>query len=148
MTTKTMQSNISDICNLVHSKCVVCGCNNGTGLHLDFDIADDQSVTAVFQCDEAFEGYPSVLHGGVISSILDGAMGNCMFARGQTAVTVEMTTKFRSPIATDVKAMVSAGITRISHPLYLLEAKIVQSGKVKATAKAKFYDQPGLINMD
>ncbi|GAG90893.1 unnamed protein product, partial [marine sediment metagenome] len=117
------------------------------GLHLKFDVADDGSVTATFQCDEAFEGYPGVLHGGVISSILDGAMGNCMFAHGRATVTVEITTRFRHPVTTNHEATVSARVTRSSHPLYLLEAEIVQDGKVKATAKGKYYDQPELVDI-
>jgi len=145
---KTAQNTIANIRDLVHPKCVVCSFGNGSGLHLEFDIADDGSVTAAFQCDEAFDGYPGMLHGGVISSILDGAMGNCMFACGQATVTVEMTTKFRYPVATGRDATVSARITRFSHPMYLLEAEIIQDGKLKATAKGKYYDQPKLINMD
>ena len=141
-----MQNTIAEIRNLVHPKCVVC--SFGNGLHLEFDAADDGSVTTTFQCDEAFEGYPGMLHGGVISSILDGAMGNCMFARGRATVTVEMTTKFRHPVATGQQATISARITRDSHPLYLLEAEIIQDGKVKAAAKGKYYDQPKLIDPD
>lgn len=139
---------VVDVCSRVHPKCVVCSCANAKGLHLKFDVIDDGSVKADFQCNEAFEGYPGILHGGVISSILDGAMGNCMFARGQTSVTIEMTVRFRHPIITGHEATVSARITRSSHPLYLLEAKIVQDGKVKAAAKGKYYDQPKLINID
>ena len=145
MTIETVQNTVANICNLVHPKCVVCSFGNGNGLHLEFDAADDGSVTATFQCDEAFEGYPGMLHGGVISLILDGAMGNCMFARGRATVTVEMTTKFRHPVATGQQATISARITRDSHPLYLLEAEIIQEGKVKATAKGKYYNQPKLI---
>ena len=89
-----------------------------------------------------------MMHGGVMSSILDGAMGNCMFARGQAAVTAGMTTRFRHPVVTGREATVSARITRVSHPLYLLEAKIIQDGKVKATANGKYYDQPKLIDSD
>jgi len=145
---ETVKNTIADIRDLVHPKCVVCSFGNGHGLHLEFDIADDGSVTAAFQCDEAFEGYPGMLHGGVISSILDSAMGNCMFACGQAAVTVEMTTRFRHPVTTYSQATVSARIIRISHPLYLLEAEIVQDGKLKATAKGKYYDQPKLFDSD
>jgi len=120
----------------------VCSFANAKGLHLEFDLADDGSVKADFKCDKAFEGYPGILHGGVISSILDGAMGNCMFARGQATVTVEMTTRFRHPVVTDQAATVTARVTRSLHSLYLLEAEIVQNGQVKATAKGKYYDQP------
>lgn len=147
MNIETVQNTVANIRNRLHPKCIVCSTANSKGLHLHFDIADDGSVKADFQCDEAFEGYPGVLHGGVISSILDGAMGNCMFVRGQSAVTVEMTTRFRRPVATYSQATVSAKIVRISHPLYLLEAKIIQDGEIKATAKGKFYDQPNLVDV-
>jgi len=147
MNIETVQNTVPNMRNRVHPKCVVCSFANAKGLHLKFDVADDGSVTATFQCDEAFEGYPGVLHGGVISSILDGAMGNCMFAREQAAVTVEMTTRFRHPVTTCSQATVSARIIRTSHPLYLLEAEIIQDGEIKATAKGKFYDQPVLIDV-
>ena len=144
MTIETAHKTVADIRNRVHPKCVVCSFANAKGLHLKCDVADDGSIKADFQCDESFEGYPGMMHGGVISSILDGAMGNCMFARGQTTVTVEMATRFRRPVVTGREATVSARITRVSHPLYLLEAEIIQEGKVKATAKGKYYDQPKL----
>lgn len=143
----TKQESITNLHNRVHPGCVVCSCENARGLRLDFDVHDDGSVTAVFECKKEFEGYPGVLHGGVISTLLDGAMGHCMFARQQAAVTVEMTTRFRHPVATCTPATVSARITRINHPLYLLEANIVQDGEIKATAKAKFYDQPDLVHV-
>jgi uncharacterized protein (TIGR00369 family) len=147
MNMESVRITIANIRNIVHPKCVVCSLVNAKGLHLKFDISDDGCVKATFQCDGAFEGYPGVLHGGVISSILDGAMGNCMFARGRAAVTVEMTTRFRHPIVTYQEATVSARVTRSSHPLYQLEAEIVQEGKVKASAKGTFYDQPELVSV-
>jgi len=115
---------------------------------MEFDTDNDGGVQTTFQCGKSLEGYPGIVHGGVISSILDGAMGNCMFARGQATVTVEMTTRFRLPLVIGKQAKVSAKIIRVSHPLYLLEAKIIQDGKVKAIAKGKYYDQPKLINSD
>ena len=148
MSIETVQNALANIRNCVHPRCVVCGSANGRGLHLEFGVDDDGSVEARFECDESCEGYPGILHGGIISLILDGAMGNCMFTRGQATVTVEMTTRFRHPVVTGQEATVSARITRSSHPLYLLEAEITQDGKVKATAKGKYYDQPKLINRD
>lgn len=130
-----------------HPKCIICSLTNANGLHLKFDVADNGGVKADFQCNEVFEGYPGILHGGIISSILDGAMCNCMFARGKAAVTAEMTTKFRHPVVTCRNATVSARITRFLSPLYLLDAEIIQDGEVKVTVKGKFYDQPDLIDV-
>lgn len=144
MNVETEQLAVNSVCGRVHPRCIVCGSVNTRGLHLNFDVNDDGSVKALFECNEIFEGYPGILHGGVISTLLDGAMGHCMFARGLTAVTVEMTTRFRNPVITGRVAEISARITRISHPLYLLEAEIAQYGKVNATAKGKFYHKPDL----
>ena len=144
---ETQENTAANIRNWVHPNCVVCSSTNNKGLHLEFVSSNDGGITATFQCDEAFEGYPGVLHGGVISSILDGAMGHCMFARGQAAVTAEMTIRFRHPVVTNQEAAVSARIARSSHPLYILEAEIRQAGQVKATAKSKYFDQSRLIDV-
>jgi uncharacterized protein (TIGR00369 family) len=125
---------------------VVCGAANAKGLQLQFEGTGDESVKAMFKCDRTYEGYAGILHGGIISSILDGAMGNCMFRRGLTAVTVEMIIKFKYPVETEKEATVTAHITRTAHPLYLLEAEIRQDEKIKATAKAKFYHRPELVD--
>ena len=145
MTSETVYKTSRGICPHVHPDCVVCSLTNQKGLHLEFNVCEDGGVKSTFECNKPLEGYPGILHGGVISTILDGAMGHCMFARGQAAVTVEMTTRFRCPVITGHDATVLARITRSSHPLYLLEAQIVQDGEIKATAKSKFYDQPELI---
>jgi acyl-CoA thioesterase FadM len=70
-----------------------------------------------------------------------------MFSRGRATVTVEMKTKFRHPVLAGRQAIVSAKITRSSHPLYLLAAEIIQDGEIKATANGKFYDPPDLVDV-
>jgi acyl-coenzyme A thioesterase PaaI-like protein len=136
---------LNNVRSQVHPRCIACGCRNLNGLHLQFETDDDGGVKSIFQCDESFEGYSGVLHGGIISTVLDGAMCHCIFALGHAAVTVEMTTRFRHPVVICREAIISARITRHCHPLYLLEAKIVQDGQVKATATGKFYDQKNRI---
>lgn len=147
MNIEMVQNTIAYVRDKVHPGCVVCSSANSKGLHLKFEVKDDKSVEAGFQYDESFQGYPGILHGGVISSILDGAMGNCMFAYGLSTVTVEMTTRFKLPVLTEQDATVSARIIRSSHPLYLLEAEIIQDEKVRATAKGKYYDQPEFAHL-
>ena len=129
-----------------HPHCAVCNLDNRNGLKIDY-VFDErtQNVTATFLGRICHEGYPGILHGGVISAIFDGAMGNCLFAMGKTAVTVEITTRFRHPVVLHEKTLVSARIVRESYPVYCLEAEIKQDGQVKATAEGKFYDQPDLV---
>ena len=67
MITTTKTETLNNIRRRVHPKCIVCSFANAKGLHVKFDVADDGSVKADFQCNEAFEGYAGVLHGGIIS---------------------------------------------------------------------------------
>ncbi|RPI62864.1 MAG: PaaI family thioesterase, partial [Planctomycetaceae bacterium] len=87
-----------------------------------------------------YEGYEDVLHGGVISSLLDGAMTNCLFAHGIVAVTAELVVRFRHPVAIDVPVSVIGRIVSSSPPLHITEAKVIQDGVVMAVAKAKFME--------
>jgi len=105
-------------------------------------LRDDGGVEASFECKAKYRGYESILHGGVTSSLLDGAMTNCLFAHGIVAVTAEMRVRFRHPIALDVSLTVSAHVTRSQAPLHIVEAQIVQDGQVKARATGKFMERP------
>ena len=144
MTIDLMQTELMKMQSQVHANCVVCSSSNERGLRLEFALLADGSVQASFDCDKAFEGYANVLHGGVISSLLDGAMTSCMFAHGCPSVTAELNVRFRHPVVTGQTATVRASITRSAPPLYLMEAELLQNGQVKATATGKFMDQPNL----
>jgi acyl-coenzyme A thioesterase PaaI-like protein len=132
-----------------HPDCVICGSSNGHGLGLDFHIVGNGIVgngivEASFACDKVFQGYPAVLHGGVISALLDGAMTNCLFAIGHAAMTVELNVRFRHPVATDKPATVRAWITSSTRPVHELAAELIQDGQTKATAKATFMEKTAI----
>jgi acyl-coenzyme A thioesterase PaaI-like protein len=55
--------------------CFVCGIDNPVGLHLNFYETEPGIVTADFTSPEHFQGYPGILHGGIVASILDEAAG-------------------------------------------------------------------------
>jgi uncharacterized protein (TIGR00369 family) len=130
--------------NASHPGCVVCCPSNEHGLGLTFCIVDDGIVEASFSCDNVFHGYRATLHGGVISTLLDGAMTNCLFAHGYTAVTAELNVRFRHPVDTDHPAPVRAWITSSRQPVHELNAELIQGGQVKATGKAKFLEKAAI----
>ena len=126
----------------IHPHCVVCGSDNLAGLHLNFVTLPDGSVQADFACRRLFEGYPNTLHGGVICSLLDGAMTNCLFAHWRAAVTAEMNVRFKRPVVTERAATVRAWVTASCHSLYYMAADLRQDGQVMTTATATFMEQP------
>jgi acyl-coenzyme A thioesterase PaaI-like protein len=124
----------------VHPSCVVCGEANERGLRLRYAPGDGDGVQAELECDGSLEGYGGRLHGGIIAAALDGAMTHCLFGLGRTAVTAELTLRFKLPVATGRTATVRARLERDLGPLYLLEAELVQDGVVKVVASAKFME--------
>ena len=127
-----------------HPRCFACSPGSEHGLRLEFHDVGDGSVRATFDCESVFEGYPGFLHGGVISTILDSAMTNCLFAQGHQAVTAELLVKFRAPVLLQRVAITEARATRDLFPLFLMEASLSQDGEIKATATAKFIVTKGL----
>lgn len=77
--------------------CFGCGAQNPIGLHLEFaSIAD--GVVAKFTPGPEHQGFESVVHGGIISTILDEAMAWATAHAGLWAVTGEMRVRFQLPL--------------------------------------------------
>ena len=133
------QASLDRIHEREHPMCLVCGGQNPNGLKLKFKVQPDRSVAAVFDCSPWLQSYPNVLHGGVISAILDSAMVNALFAVGIVAVTATLEVRYLAPTVTGRFAKVRAWIeSAAAHPLYLQRAELIQDGKVMVEAKAKF----------
>ena len=141
VTTEPAQDLLEQTSESQHPHCMVCGRTADCGLGLRFRSLPDGSVEAQFACPARYQGYEDMLHGGVTSSLLDGAMTNCLYAHGLVAVTAEMTVRFRHPIAIREPLLVRASITRSQSPLHIVEARIVQAGQVKAKAQGKFMER-------
>lgn len=126
-----------------HPRCVVCSTANPVGLGQDFALQPDGSVEGIFAASDLFEGYSGLLHGGVTAALLDGAMTNCLFARGVRALTAELTVRYRRPVALAGRIAVRAWLTESHGRLQLLRAELRQDDRVKATARGKFVEDHG-----
>jgi acyl-coenzyme A thioesterase PaaI-like protein len=91
--------------------CYACGDLNPIGLHLRFRMEDDWAV-ASFEAQRDHQGYPGYVHGGVVSSLLDEAMGWATYGRGIWALTGKLETRFRDIVPTGQPLEVRARITR------------------------------------
>lgn len=56
-----------------YQRCFACGQRNPHGLHLVFRL-EDESIVADFQPREEHQGFPGVIHGGVVAAVLDEAL--------------------------------------------------------------------------
>jgi uncharacterized protein (TIGR00369 family) len=121
-----------------HTYCLLCGTQNPIGLRLDFSAEEDGQVSASFKASRLLQGYNGVLHGGVISSLLDAAMTHCLFHRGIEAVTVELLVRYLRPVSIGAGLELRARITAELPLLYRLRAELKHADHVMAYARAKF----------
>lgn len=121
-----------------HPECFVCGPAHPAGLGLRFASQPDGSVVGEFDCDAIHQGYPGMIHGGIVACLLDGAMTHCLFAQGHAAVTGDLHVRYRHPLDVGQPTIVRAWVTKAAPPLFVLAAEVSQFGKVKAKAVAKF----------
>lgn len=124
-----------------HPRCIVCGPSNPLGFCVDFTPLEGGGVEGVFTGSAALEGYPGCLHGGVIAALLDGAMTNCLFARGQVAYTGDLRIRFLHPVAASRMVTLRARVRRSRTYWHEVEAELEQDGVPKARATAWFINR-------
>jgi uncharacterized protein (TIGR00369 family) len=138
--TESSQARLKTVRTQAHPYCMVCSQSNPLGLGLEFTVNDDGSVSASLHGHFTLEGFQGCLHGGMIASLLDGAMTNCLFAHGHVAMTAELKVRYRKPVFIGREMLIRAWITQSQPPVHLLEAEVKQEGCTKAIASAKFFE--------
>jgi acyl-coenzyme A thioesterase PaaI-like protein len=121
--------------------CFGCGAQNPHGLKLDFRIEDKRAV-AEFQPRAEHQGYPGLVHGGLIATALDEAMGWAMYTLGVWAVTGRMEVKYRRPLPLDAKATVSGEIVRDRGRWLEVRGEVRSGGKLVAESEGLFMRLP------
>ncbi|MGC7846828.1 PaaI family thioesterase [Desulforudis sp. 1088] len=117
--------------------CFACSPVNPIGLKLLFEDDGDVLRTS-FTPGEEHQGWTGWVHGGLISTVLDEAMAQWCWRRGMTAMTAEITVRFKKGVRIGERMDVSARMVSARGRLVELEAAAAVAGKVVATARSKF----------
>ena len=83
--------------------CFVCGRDNPGGLQLKFEYPAPGTCRATFTPPRKFQGWQGILHGGIVSTLLDEALAHAVGGPvrgggGSGAVTAEITVRFKKPV--------------------------------------------------
>ena len=113
--------------------CFVCGIENPCGLHLKFYTTGPGEVTADYTVPDCYQGYPGIVHGGIVAAILDEITGRAYMGSQppRFMYTARLEMRYR-------------GNVPVGQPLRL----VGQAGKSKgrtATATGRIYDQAGVL---
>lgn len=121
-----------------NQRCYVCGKENPAGLGVNFKINKEQrAISAKFTPTDDHQGYEGIVHGGILSALLDEAMGKLTVSLGIPAVTAEMTVTFKTPAAPGEELFVSGRLTQETNKLIQARAKIERGQVVIAEATGK-----------
>jgi len=97
--------------------CFVCGLENPAGLQLRIYEVEPGVVETTFTAPERFQGYPGVLHGGIVATILDEISGRALMgdpAAPRFMFTGRLEVKYRRnvPIGKPLRIIGKAGRDR------------------------------------
>jgi acyl-coenzyme A thioesterase PaaI-like protein len=113
--------------------CFVCGVENPFGLMLDFYETAPGEITVETIVPEHFQGYPGIVHGGIVASLVDEALGRAHMGTDpenpRFMYTAKMTIQYRKPVPTN-------------QPIKIV-GRAIKSKKFSATSVAEIYNSVG-----
>jgi len=122
-----------------NDRCFACGDRNSRGLRLCFAPDGDRAVTAVWRTDAVWEGFRGVIHGGIVSTVLDEAMSKAVAAAGIPALTCELHVRLRRHVAAAEQLQVSGWVVEKRKRRIVTEATLKdRNGVERAHAWATF----------
>jgi acyl-coenzyme A thioesterase PaaI-like protein len=109
--------------------CFICGLENPVGLHLHVYETAPGEVEAQFIAADHFQGYPGVLHGGIVGALLDEVSGRALMGSNPNSPRFMFTAKLLVRYRHNVP---------VSQPLRL-RGKLIRSRGKTAEAWAGIY---------
>ncbi len=120
-----------------NGKCFACGKLNPIGLKLDFVVEGDEYVT-YFTPSENHQGWNNIVHGGLVSTVIDEVMVRQAWDNGLKVVTGEISVRFRKPAYVGHKIRFAAKLGRDHGRVVESSAEAVdEDGTVLASSKGK-----------
>jgi uncharacterized protein (TIGR00369 family) len=123
--------------------CFVCGTNNREGLKLKFTYPQPGTCRAEFVPEQKYQGWKGILHGGIISTLLDEALAHAVGgAEGgggaSEAVTAELTVRFKKSVRIGSKIVLSGRVDKDNGKIVEASSEITdETSVVLASARGK-----------
>jgi uncharacterized protein (TIGR00369 family) len=120
-------------------RCFACGTDNPGGLHLRFGLEDGRVVARVAAAS-LWVGWRGLVHGGILASMMDEAMGWAVARDGWTALTARLSARFLAPVGPETMLVVQAWVVHWHRRLAEAAAEIrTESGRLVARAEGTMW---------
>ena len=125
------------------SGCIVCGPDHPHGLRIRYETGAGGTVAATWVPTSAWEGFRGIVHGGIVTTVLDEAMSKAVAAAGHRALTGELRVRFRRPVEPGKELRIHAWVAGRRRTLIDTEATLTApDGSEQAHAWAAFMALP------
>lgn len=128
---------------VTYGKCFVCGEDNPGGLRLIFEIdKEKQILKTTFIASSVYQGYNDIVHGGIISTLLDEAMAKLAYELGYDAVTATLEIRFKKPAPIHEPLKVYGEITEVKRRTVKARSHVAkEDGTILAVATSTLLRQ-------
>ena len=120
--------------------CFARGEDNPISLRLDFNLVDENTAEAYFEPKKVHQGYSGIMHGGLVTTLLDEAMAKVLELNEIVAVTAEINVRFKKAVNVDQKLKICGEMKdKYKDKIFYTEAYLYGGdNELLASAEAKF----------
>jgi acyl-coenzyme A thioesterase PaaI-like protein len=118
--------------------CYACGVQNERGLHMEFRRQGERTLCEYTPHDYQ-QGYPGRMHGGLVATMIDEAMGWAVYGARVWGATARLNVRFRRPVYLHQPLRIEAWVTKDRSRLVELRSEIRDaSGALLAEGEGAF----------
>ncbi len=126
-----------------YDRCFGCGVGNPIGLHLDDFVVEGDGVSATFDPRPEYEGFASILHGGVVATALDEASAwSVMLTEGVLVFTARLEIRYRAPAPANARYTVHGVVRERRGRRLMVDARMEGADTTVATSSGLFVVAP------
>jgi uncharacterized protein (TIGR00369 family) len=125
--------------------CFVCGRKNPRGLYMAFYDDGDGTVYSEYTVSDVYQGYPGIVHGGVVAAMLDEVVARVAMIGDphHFMMSVKLQVKYRQPVPTETPLRVIGRVVRLRGRLGRAVGEIhLPEGSIAAEAEMTLADVP------
>ena len=118
--------------------CFICGQNNPVGFKTNIEVDQDKrSAQCTLAVPADFQGWKGMVHGGIISALLDEVSAYAAMTVADIVVTGELKTRFLKPVPVEQEITATAKVINPTRRTVMVEATLTMRGEILASAEAK-----------
>jgi uncharacterized protein (TIGR00369 family) len=119
-----MGGHVPDVGADTFQGCYVCGADNLAGLRIAFREAPGGGSRAEYVARPEHAGWPGIIHGGMLFTLMDEAVAWACRLAGLRCVTAKAEARFRAPARVGMRLVITGRVTRTTSRALRAEAEI------------------------